>query len=185
MIASLVLKGYFSDGVIAIIKAQSKLSSQAYIEKIIKEEIVDKNYDFFYDTVSTDGVLVCSFDVNKANSVLSETLRSLKTISEAFSEEIVFEVNIPVSYLFIPSSYLLPSVKLNVETSSLLYYNASIKTDVEDYGINNSLVTLSLEINIAYQVIVPLMFEVVDNHISIPLAVEIINGRVPEGLFLY
>ena len=76
-------------------------------------------------------------------------------------------------------------IKLNVQTSSILYYDAKIKTDVKEYGINSSLVTLSIQIEISYQVIVPLMYEVVENYIDVPLCIEIINGKVPEGLFSY
>ena len=185
IISSLLLKGYFSESVVSIITTQAKVISQSYIEEIIKEEVVDKNYDLFYDSVSKDGVVISSFDVNKANIILSDTLKSLRQISDDFSEEAKFTVNVPVSYLFIPSSYILSDVKLNVSTSSLLYYDAKLKTDVKEYGINSSLVTLSIEINISYQVIVPLMFNVVENQIEVPLAIEVINGKVPEGLFSY
>ena len=84
--------------------------------------------------------------------------------------------------MFIPSSYILPNIKLNVETSKLLYYEASLKTDIKEYGINSSMVSLILTIDIMYQVMVPLMYQIVDNSIDIPLAIEVINGNIPEVL---
>lgn len=178
-------KGYFSDSVVKIITTKAKITSQDYIGKIIKEEVITNDCDLFYDTVSTDGVVISSFDVNKANLILSNTMSSLKNISDNFNENGKFNVDVPVSYLFIPSSYIFPAVKINVETSQLLYYEAKIKSDVKEYGINSSLVSLILTIDIKYQVTIPMMLEIVENSIDIPLAIEVINGKVPEVLFTY
>lgn len=176
-------RGYFSEAVITIITTKAKIVSQEYIEKVIKEEIVSETDDLFYDSVSHDGILISSFNVDKANKILSDTMSKLKNISQDFHNNIAFDVDVPASYLFIPSSYILPSVKINVETSGLLYYNVQLKSDIKEYGINSSLVSLNLVIDISYQVIVPLMFEIVDNSIEVPLALEVINGKVPEVLF--
>ena len=161
---------------------KAKITSQEYIGAIIKEEVVNKDLDLFYDSVSTDGVIISSFNVNKANQILSDVMNKLKNISEEFNSNGSFDVMVPVSYLFIPSSYILSNIKLNVETSNLLYYDVKLKADVEEYGINSSLVSLKLVIDISYQVIVPLMLEIVDNSIEVPLALEVINGKVPSVL---
>ena len=123
-----------------------------------------------------------SFDVNKANLVLANTRSKLERISGEFNENNNFSVYVPVSYLFIPTSYILPNIKLNVETSSLLYYEAKLKTEIKEYGINSSMVSLILTVDIKYQVTVPLMYEIVDNSIDIPLAIEVISGKIPEVL---
>lgn len=183
MFVSLFLRGYFSPAVVSLITTEAKLYSARYIESVIKEEVVNTNYDFFYDSVSHDGVLISSFDTNKANMVLSNTMNTLKNISDEFNSSNSFNVNVPISYLFIPSSYILSDIKLNVKTSSLLYYDVSLKTDIKEYGINNSLVTLSLNVNISYQVMVPMIKEVVDDSMVIPLSIELVNGKVPEMLF--
>ena len=175
-------RGYFSEAVVNIITTQAKLSSNEYIGTIIKEEVNKGNYEFFYDSVSTDGVVYTSFDMNKANLLLANTMISLKEISDNYNSAGEFTVYVPISYLLIPSAYFFPNIKLTVEASNLLYYDAKLKTDVVEYGINSSLVSLYLTINISYQVMVPLMFEIVDNTIDIPLAVKVINGKVPEVL---
>ena len=185
LIISLFFRGYFSDSVKQLIVTKSKITSQEYIGEILNKEIADKELELFYDSVSTDGVVISSFDVNKANQILSDVMNRLNVISRDFNKDGSFDVDIPVSYLFIPSSYLFPNLKMNVETSNLLYYNCQLKSAVEEYGINSSLVSLTLVIDISYQVIVPMMFEVVNNTIEVPLALEIINCKVPEVLFSY
>ena len=165
-----------------IITTKAKLTSEEYITKVLKEEVVSSEFDLFYDAVSEDGVVFTSFDVNKANFLLANVRSSLGNISNEFNKNNCFSVYVPVSYLFIPSSYILPNIKLDVETSNLLYYDAKLKTDIKEYGINSSIVSLILTIDIKYQVTVPLMFEIVDNTIEIPLAIEVINGKIPEVL---
>ena len=182
MVVSLFFRGYFSEGVVKIITTKAKLSSQEYIGRVLEEEIVEKDYKLFYDSVSTDGVVITSFDVNKANILLSDTMRLLKEISNEFNEETSFKVDVPISYIFTNAAYFFPSIKLNVETSTLLFYEANLKTDVKEYGFNSSIVSLFLSVDIRYQVIVPLMFEVVDNTIDIPLSIEVINGKIPDVL---
>ena len=182
IIVSLFFYGYFSDSVVKIITTKAKLTSEEYITKVLKEEVVSSEFDLFYDAVSEDGVVFTSFDVNKANFLLANVRSSLENISNEFNKNNCFSVYVPVSYLFIPSSYILPNIKLDVETSNLLYYDAKLKTDIKEYGINSSIVSLILTIDIRYQVTVPLMFEIVDNTIEIPLAIEVINGKIPEVL---
>ena len=182
LIVSMIFYGYFSDGVMKIITTNAKITSQEYITRVLKEDIVDGDLNLFYDAVSEDGIVFRSFDVNKANLVLANTRSKLERISGEFNENNNFSVYVPVSYLFIPTSYILPNIKLNVETSSLLYYEAKLKTEIKEYGINSSMVSLILTVDIKYQVTVPLMYEIVDNSIDIPLAIEVISGKIPEVL---
>lgn len=182
LIVSMIFYGYFSDGVMKIITTNAKITSQEYITRVLKEDIVDGDLNLFYDAVSEDGIVFRSFDVNKANLVLANTRSKLERISGEFNENNNFSVYVPVSYLFIPTSYILPNIKLNVETSSLLYYEAKLKTEIKEYGINSSMVSLILTVDIKYQVTVPLMYEIVDNSIDIPLSIEVISGKIPEVL---
>ena len=111
-------RGYFSEAVVNIITTQAKLSSNEYIGTIIKEEVNKGNYEFFYDSVSTDGVVYTSFDMNKANLLLANTMISLKKISDDYNQNGEFEVYVPFSYLLIPSAYFFQilSLLLNVLT---------------------------------------------------------------------
>lgn len=182
---SATLCGYFSDNVTNIITTKAKLESDYYIERVIKEEVLKEEYALFYKSVGSDGLTNASFDVAKANLLVVNSMSKLRKISKEFNINNDFDVEVPISYLFIPNSYFLPNMRLKVETSSLLYYDVKLKSDIKEYGINSSLVNLSLIINISYQVIVPLMIKIIDNEIEVPIAMEIINGKVPDVLFTY
>lgn len=172
--------GYFSESVTKVIETKAKITSQLFIEEVIKEEVLKDKNELFYKSVNEDGVISVAFNVDGANLIVANTLSKLRKISNDFSDNGSFEVSIPSSYLFIPSSYIFSDLTLNVDTSALLYYEVKLITDVKEYGINSSLVNLSLAINISYQVIVPLMINTVDNYIEVPIAMEIINGKVPD-----
>ena len=61
LLISLFFNGYFSESVTQVIVTQAKINSQDYIGEILKEEITNKEIDLFYDSVSTDGVVISSF----------------------------------------------------------------------------------------------------------------------------
>lgn len=173
-------KGYFSDNVKTLIVVDAKRSSMKLIEEIINEEVVNKKYNFFYESVDSDGVKIMSFDSIKANLLLSSTLDKLESVNEER-----FIVEVPSSYLFAPTSYIFSDLKLKVESKTLIYYDLSLKTNIKEYGINNSLVELIMVVDIKYQVYAPMMVNVSDNQVEIPLSINLINGKVPEGLFSY
>ena len=173
-------KGYFSDNVKTLIVVDAKRSSMKLIEEIINEEVVNKKYNFFYESVDSDGVKIMSFDSIKANLLLSSTLDKLESVNEE-----MFIVEVPASYLFAPTSYIFSDLKLKVESKTLIYYDLSLKTNIKEYGINNSLVELIMVVDIKYQVYAPMMVNVSDNQVEIPLSINLINGKVPEGLFSY
>lgn len=185
MFALFFVKSYFSEATLQSILAKSQIVSRKYIESIISTEIVKEDSDFFYETVSDSGLTHASFDVNKANLIVSKTMKRLANISDTFNEECRFDIEIPINYLLMSSSYFLSDVTLLVDCSSLMLYDVKLVPNVKEYGINSSLVSLSLGINISYQIMVPFIYKDVSNYIEVPLALEIINGRVPDVLFNY
>lgn len=182
---TLLCKGYFSENVKTLIIVNARKNSLKHIESIITEEVISNGYDFFYDSVTEEGLVISSFDTNEANLVLTNTMNKLKDISENFEDSGSFNIDIPASYLFLPSSFLFSDLKLRVETSNLMYYDVKLKTNIKEYGFNNSLVELLMMVDIKYQVYAPLMVSSIENQIEVPLSVKIFNGRVPEGLFSY
>ena len=136
--------GYFSDNVGNIIRVNAKLKSQEYIEEVITNEVLKEKYDLFYESVNENGMVSASFDTDKANLIVSNAMKRLRTLSTDFNGNNSFTVSVPASYLFVPNAYFLPDIKISVETGSLLYYDVKLKTDIKEYGINSSLVNLSL-----------------------------------------
>ena len=51
LIVSMIFYGYFSDAVTKIITTNAKITSQEYITRVLKEDIVDGDLNLFYDAV--------------------------------------------------------------------------------------------------------------------------------------
>ena len=184
-IISLISHGYFSDAVKSLVVTKAKNVSAKYITDIMEEHINLSDVKLFNEKVGENGVISASFDVNKANEILKDVRNKLDDLVVSFNEDCDFKVDIPVNYLFIPSSYFLSNVRLDVDCSNIISYEANLVSDIKEYGINSSLVSLFVEIKINYQVIIPFIYSDVVSNIEIPLALEIINGEVPEVLFKY
>ena len=54
--------------------------------------------------------------------------------------------------------------------------------NIESYGINNSLLTVILNIEIGIQMILPLVSNTIKVNNNFPLAVKYIQGEIPEGI---
>lgn len=184
-IVSLVSHGYFSEAVKTVVVTKAKNVGSKYVTDIIGEEINTKEIKLFYEKVSNDGVIQASFDVNKANIILNDVRSKLDNLVETFNNDCDFKVDIPVNYLFIPSSYFLSNVTLDVDCSNIISYEAKLVSDIKEYGINSSLVSLIVAIDIKYQVVIPFIYSDIISYVEIPLALEIINGEVPDVLFKY
>ena len=57
---------------------------------------------------------------------------------------------------------------------------SGIKSEVKEYGINNSLITISVEISVELLVILPISSDYVSITNYVPILVKIIQGNVPE-----
>ena len=50
---------------------------------------------------------------------------------------------------------------------------------MKEYGINNSLITVSMEVSVEIQVVLPLTTDYISITNYIPLAIKLIQGKVP------
>ena len=53
-------------------------------------------------------------------------------------------------------------------------------TNVKEYGINNSLITVSVEIKVELMVILPFSTDYVNITNYVPIAIKLIQGKVPQ-----
>ena len=58
---------------------------------------------------------------------------------------------------------------------------SNIETSVKPYGINNALISLSVFVEVSNQITLPLVTERVTISNEIPISINIIEGKVPEG----
>ena len=69
--------------------------------------------------------------------------------------------------------------KIPIKLKMVGNVTSGITTEVEEYGINNSLITISMEVCVEIQVVLPLTTDYVSITNYIPLAIKLIQGKVP------
>lgn len=121
------------------------------------------------------------------NRISDECEDNIRKIEEGKYQEINNKFNIGEDCFFVSSGVFLGNSLLNNIGPKIPIYlkmlgnvNSEIVTDVKEYGINNSLITISLEIKVELVVILPLTSENVSVSNTIPIAIKIIQGKVPE-----
>ena len=68
---------------------------------------------------------------------------------------------------------------LKVEMYPVGSFASDIVTNIEEYGINNTLLTISIKIDIMFDTIIPLNKQTINVNCEVPILVQIIQGEVP------
>ena len=91
---------------------------------------------------------------------------------------IIYEVPLTFNYNNIILSNLSP--KIPIKFNMIGNVDSSIKSNIKEYGINNSLIEIVLNIKIHMKVIIPFIKEDYEVNINIPIFNKIIKGEVPK-----
>lgn len=176
----------------------SSLQSKMIASKAVNEVIMDicKNND--EELINNEDAYV-SYNIDKINELVLITSRKLLDelqdinhgdYKDIISEECLRKYNtsgiiyeIPISVIFnnaFLSSFgpYLP-VRFNIMGDVLV----TSKYSIESFGINNALITLFLHISFSYGVYLPLLKQVEEMNIDIPISMNLIEGDVPSYLY--
>lgn len=172
---------------------------QAVNNNVLKE--MDKNKLFIETTDNNGNIISTNFDSIEMNKVLNEIticvenyLEELETgnidklkLSRSLKEKyglkkskkgIVYEI--PSGIIFNNSllSNLGPKIPVKINLNGDVITN--VKTDVTNYGINNALIKVSINIKVYMQVIIPFKTEEIVVESDVPLVMRLIKGEVPN-----
>lgn len=70
--------------------------------------------------------------------------------------------------------------KIPVKTSLIGSVKSNVRTDLTNYGINNALLKVYIEVEVSEQVILPFVSKRINTKLDIPVAIKLINGSVPK-----
>lgn len=110
-----------------------------------------------------------------------EKIKNTALFSSRISEGIVFEIPSGVVFNNIILSNIGPKipVKLNL-TGDIL---TNIHTKVTDYGINNVVIEILINVEVYEQVILPFTTKRITINTDIPIAVKLVQGEVPSYFY--
>ena len=200
-VISIFILNIFSKKVLPIFMnyavSQIKSKTTGLINEIVSEEISEiSNLDelIFITKNSSDDIQMIDFNssyVNKLlNSITNKLLKKIKNIENSdnfsiFDNSIVSRCNkgiiyqVPLGVLFnnVFMGNLGPKIPLKINTTGDVFTN--INTDIEEYGINNALVEISVSVSITQKVIIPFLSEDINIALSIPVSLKLIQGNIP------
>ena len=177
--------------------SELKVISTRIINKAVNDEI-SKLKDIQNMIIVTKGnddeIQVIDFDSVMINGVLKSIteniLVSLSSIEEGsddffsnnysineYSGGIVYEVPVGI----ITDNLFLGNLgpKIPVRLSIIGDVLTNVKTEVKEYGINNALIEISLNVNLTEKVVIPFISETVNVSVDIPISLKLIQGNIP------
>lgn len=174
--------------------SEMKRITSIIINRSINSDLLNKinMNNLFIITRSDDGeVMTISLDsviVNKITDDISDSCEdNLRLIEEGNYRELKKKFNIGEEYFYVPSGILTKNTLLNsigpkipINLKMIGNVTSGIKTEVKEYGINNSLITISVEITVEMMVILPFSSDYVSITNQVPIAIKLIQGKVPN-----
>lgn len=128
--------------------------------------------------------------INKIISSISDKVHDNLKLIENMDSETLKKYNLDKNIFYIPSGIIFNSLMLNslgpkipVKLKIIGSVNPNIDTKVTEYGINNSLIEVSIRVTTTIRTILPISSKEKKVTIMVPLTVKIIQGPIPEYYF--
>lgn len=184
-------------------ESEAKKLTILIINKAVTKQISSMETDDLFDIIySSDGeIQMIDFNSKNATKILS-TMTSLVELNlRAVEEGKIDMLELPENSL---SDYdidllekgIIFEIPLGITTGSNLLYNIGpkipvrlslvgdvstcFKTEIEEYGINSALLKLMINIKVTTKVILPIVTDEVIIDCNIPIAMKIIQGKIPD-----
>lgn len=205
LILSILVVGFINDKIAPRIMdysiSEMKRVASTIINRSIRDNTLtqdDLNKMFIVNKSREEEVISITLDsgiVNIITNRISDACEdNLRLVEEHKFSELKKKFNIGEEYFLVPSGILfnnsiLSSIGPKIPISLKIIGNVTsgIVTDVKEYGINNSLITVSVEIKVELMVILPFSTDYVNITNYVPIAIKLIQGKVPQiygGSFL-
>lgn len=207
VIASLTFIKYFSYRAIPTLlsyaESETKKLTILVINRAVTKQIGDLDTDELFNIVYNEAGEIQLIDFNSKNtSKILSTMTSLVELNLRLLEEGKIDMlELPENSL---SSYdksllekgIILEVPIGVVTDSAFLKNLGPKipvklslvgdvvtgltTEVKEYGINNALLKVNINIKVDTKIILPVVSEELTIDSSIPIAIKVIQGKIPD-----
>ncbi len=186
-----------------VAKEETNKLSTIIINDAIKKQVVEGlSFDkLFIITYENGEVATIDFDsvmVSRVLSTITSTVQmNLKYLEEGqvemleLSDNVLAHYNqdnlkkgiiyeIPLSVVYNNPFLTNLSPKIPVRINLIGSLDSGIRTKVTNYGINNALIEVYVDTTVNLEVILPFQSEETKVKMSVPLAIKMIRGKVPE-----
>lgn len=195
---SIFILNIFSNKVLPVfmeyVVSKLRMTSVEAINKAVSNEL--SNMESVDDMIivthgADDEIQMIDFNSAMVNRVLTSVtnnlLSSLKEIEtngelldseySKYSEGVIFEVPIGVVSNNVFLSNLGPKIPVKFSVVGDVFTN--INTNIKEYGINNALVEIYVDVSVNEKVIIPFISETINISVSVPISLKLIQGNIP------
>lgn len=198
MLGIIISFRYISNTVTPVLLNYAEVEAKKFINVIINKSIAESNIDDLDNLIivkETDGVInTVDFNVNIVNNMLAKVGDKIDENMKLFEDGKL--TNIPgyddedlkkgiiyrlPSGLFLRDNVISnigPKVPVKIDMRGSITTN--IDTKLTNYGINNALVEISINISLEEQILLPFTVKTITANNSIPVVLKIIEGSVPK-----
>ncbi len=180
-----------------------KLATLIINDAVNKQVVEDLTVDDLFIMTKDDNGEIVSIDFNsitvnrvltKTTSAIEQNLRYLEKgkiellelpdnvlinyDDNNLKEGIIFEI--PTGVLF--NNSLLSNIgpKIPVRINLVGSIISGVSTKVTNYGINNALIEVYVDLEVSLKVLIPFISDTVKVNTSVPVAIKLIRGNIPE-----
>lgn len=206
IIGVILFLNYCGNKIIPIIMQQAKIDCKKMAITIIKNSVNDdvlnvlNEDDMFYVIQNSTGeIQTIDFNPVIVNKVLAKTTsivsENLKKIETGNIDDITFINNDDYDLKKLKNG-VISEIPMGIITNNVLLSNlgpkvpvkinlignvvSNIETNVSNYGINSAIVEIFAKVEVTEEVIIPFQTKRVKVTNNIPIAIKIIQGKVPE-----
>lgn len=173
--------------------------SEIYIEKeattIISDILTETIKDSEITNISNNLIKLSYSTDQKINSIYIDSVVSNKILTSINSklslllkkgtiEESIEKIDLPLGMLISKALFTTLGPDVNIEVLPVSMYKTDIKTNLKEYGINNSIFEVYLNVVIEVETIIPLKQTTINYDTNILLASVIVQGEVPYYYYM-
>lgn len=178
--------GYFSEAVNThaeslIINYSLLVINQGLYKGVINDL---EGESLIQESLDSDGKVSFAYlDTKKINKIRTNTSKYLVEAIDVINEHEDFkDIKIPIGYFFGRNYFLSNGIKIPVDLEVIGNGYIDIISNVENYGLNTTILTINLYVSLEIQSVIPLQSNKIKTETLIPLSLEIMNNDIPYYL---
>lgn len=182
-----MVDNYFDDkSSIYIEKEATTIISDIITESIKESDIISSSNNLikcsYTDEQKIESIYIDSSIVTKILTSVNSNLSVM--LKEGIIEESIESIELPLGMLISKALFTTLGPNINIEVLPATLYKTDIVTDLVEYGINNSLFEVYLNIEIELETIIPLKQTTINYNTNILLSSVVVQGEVPYYYYL-
>lgn len=198
---------YYSKKAYPILKSYAEAETKKLTILIINKAVTKQLYNMYVEelfkvTYNKDGeIILIDFDTKKTSKILSNMTSLVELNMRAVEEGKIDMIELPENSLSnynmdLLSKKIICEIPFGLTTGSSLLSNIGPKipvkislvgdastnfsTEIVEYGINNALLKVIVNISVTTKVILPITSEDLTINANIPIGMKVIQGKIPN-----